>query len=174
LWGVRHFLACRRPRLNPLKRLDIRIAQSVDDAVTPCDRNRAGEPLPQGKSTHRQPIILSKGAAIMAITNVQTLPKDIDRVIDRHHNRPPVEVEAKAAFDELVDAIEKLRARINQFIVPIIGDDGQEVPFIKRVTVTSEETLGKAASTAKQILFESCHFRLGLLPSPFEPIDTAK
>ncbi|MEW4469046.1 hypothetical protein AB1K62_14560 [Parasphingorhabdus sp. JC815] len=86
----------------------------------------------------------------MAITNVQTLPKEADHG-GIGHNKPPVEIEAKAAFDELVDADPKLRTRINQFIVPVKSDDGQEIPFINRVKVTSEESLGMAASTVKQI-----------------------
>lgn len=77
----------------------------------------------------------------MAITQLQPKADPIDNpraVIGG--NRPPVAIEAKAEFDELIDANEGLRQRI----VDLVG-------AADRATATSEDTMGRCGQTVIQI-----------------------
>lgn len=77
----------------------------------------------------------------MGITNIKTPEAETDNpraVVG--NNRPPVAIEAKAEFDERIDATKGLRQRIKD----LIG-------AADRSTATSEETMGKCGQTVIQI-----------------------
>ena len=77
----------------------------------------------------------------MAITQLQTKAdvNDNPRAVIGG-NRPPVAIEARAEFDDLIDANEGLRQRIED----LIGAS-------ERATATSEETMGRCGQTIIQI-----------------------